>query len=289
MQLIKRLVPALVILLIACASFAQKMPPQNIRRVVVTSRYDIAEGKRTDKSYAIQSVFIDSLWRKHTYLHWEGNDVKNYEWHYYIGKQLNTIFTFRNKQFCLQQDFTYNADSLKSTETIYRISPGDTAKHVTLAYTYSGKYPIKVEATATNGKRAWLTTSKFDAHGTEILRKVKASKGFVPLDSIMVLTQKPTYDSLGRQASLFTTKKKVNGKLIVESYKYTYNKKGLLETLTELTPSGAVKKRTKYEYNEVNLLKFISTYDANDVLIDYLAKRYELYPTLVRTARIIEY
>ena len=78
------LVVLLLVLFLVNAE-AQNRPPQNVRRVIVTSRYEVKDGKRTINSRAIKQEIKDSLDRVHTILFrdYETLGVYRYIWHYY--------------------------------------------------------------------------------------------------------------------------------------------------------------------------------------------------------------
>lgn len=271
---------------------AQNRQPQNVRRVIVTSRYEIKDGKRTSKSMAIKQEIKDSLDRVHTILNrdYETQTVMSHTWHTFEGKQVVRTDEFVNEKLRVTRLFTHTSDSLLATETIFRVNPGDTAFYVKLAYTYGQlRKPIQVDAVDVRGKRAYRSKSVYDSRGTEIKRTVKVKREFTPLDSVVSLTDAPAYDSAGRIISEVITKKYINGKTTVVSYRYGYNGKGLMSTVEEVYPSGSVKLRKTLEYNDKGMVKFISVYDSNSTLVEYYAKRYELYPTRDRRNQIIEY
>lgn len=289
---IKALFSTSMLVILSVAVLAQNRPQQNIRRNVVTSRYEVIDGAKTAKYRVVHQEILDSLNRKHTILEWDFNtgQVYAYVWHVFTGMQITQTCTFRDTLLRVRQDFTYNADSLLANETIYRVTPGDTAYYANLTYTYQGKNPVQVEAKNLQGKRIWRTKSVFDIHGTEIKRTVKAKKGFFPLDSIISMVCTPSYDSLGRVIANSSTTKYFTGKQRVTHFKYTYNDKGLLNSITELNGNGIVLYRIENAYTPNGKLKFISRFNSQDVLVDYRAIRYELYPTNDRRRnRIIEY
>lgn len=286
-----RLLGFIILLFFSSASIAQNRPLQNVRRNIVTSRYECIDGKKGTKYRAVHQEILDSLSRAHTILEWdfETGDVYNYVWHIFTGNQITTTCTFRDKMLRTIQNFSYGPDSLLQIETIMKVTPGDTAHYATLYYSYAGKNPVQVEAKNFKGQRICRTKSTFDHNGTELTRRVKAKSGYIPLDSISNLTCIPTYDSIGRKVSETRTTKFFGGKQTTKYFTYGYDDKNLLTSFAEINAVGKQMYRVANEYNSKGKLKFISRYNADDVLVDYCAIRYELYPTRDRRNRIIEY
>lgn len=288
-----KVTPLVVVLLMVSLmnAEAQNRPPQNVRRVIVTSRYEIQDGKRTVNSRAIKQEIKDSLDRVHTILfrEYETQRVYRYIWHTYEGRQIVRTDEFDNEKLFRYSLFTYTPDSLIATQKVYMVNTGDTLHYVTLTFKYQNRLPIQVDATNSKGKRVYRTKSVFDTYGTEIQRQVKASKGYVPVDSIMSIICKPVYDSLGRKVAETITKTYSDGRKVVKSFRYEYNKKNLRSAVEELDQSGNLITRTTLEYNDKGMLKFISVFNSEEKLIDYQALRYELYPSRDRRQQIIEY
>lgn len=271
---------------------AQNRPPQNVRRVVVTSKYIVENGKRTSKSRAIKQDIKDSLDRIHTiiYRDFETQTIVRHIWHTFSGKQIVGTDEFEDGKLFRFRIFTYNTDSLLAKQDVYMVKPGDTAFYVSLNYTYKDRNPIKIDAFNSKGKRAYKVRSTYDSHGTELIRKVKTYKNYIPVDSIINLTCTPTYDSLGRKVNEQISKTFADGSKFEREYKYEYNKKGLLSAIEEYAPDKRLIQRKTLEYNSKGILKFISIYNSDEVLVDFYALRYELYPTADRIRnRIIEY
>lgn len=285
--------PFVVLLLIVCSVQieAQNRPPQNVRRVIVTSRYEIKDGKRTINSRAIMQEIKDSLDRIHTILFrdYETQQIYRHIWHTFEGRQIVRTDEFADEKLFRYSLFTYNPDSLIASQKVYLVTPGDTVHYVTLLFKYQNRLPIQVDAINSKGKRVYRAKSVFDASGTELMRKVKTTKGYTPIDSIMSLACNPVYDSLGRKIAETISKTYSDGKTEVKTYKYEYNKKNLRSAIEEFDQSGNLVKRTTLEYNDKGMLKFISIFNSDGKLIDYQAKRYELYPSSDRRRQIIEY
>lgn len=288
-----KVTPLVVLLLMLCLvnAEAQNRPLQNVRRVIVTSRYEIKDGKRTINSRAIKQEIKDSLDRVHTILFrdYETQGVYRYIWHSYEGKQIVRTDEFASEKLFRYSLFTYTPDSLVATQKVYLVNPGDTVHYVTLSFKYQNRLPIQVDAHNSKGKRVYRTKSVYDNYGTEILRQVKVSKGYIPVDSIVNLSCKPTYDTLGRKVAETITKTFADGRKEAKSFKYEYNKKNLRSAVEEFDSAGKLLSRTTLEYNDKGMLKFISVYNSEGQLIDYQALRYELYPSLDRRKQIIEY
>lgn len=281
----------LVIVLFFNSLFAQNRPLQDIRRVIVTSKYEIKDGKRTGVSMAVRQEIKDSMDRVHTILirDYTTQRITSHTWHTFIGKQVVRTDEFVNEKLMYYKLFTYTSDSLIDTETIYMVSPNDTALYVKLKYKYKNRKPVQVNAVDSKGKSAYSTKSVFDINGTEITRKVKVKKTFAPIDSVIERAVSPVYDSVGRISSETIKVKLVGGKGVTQKFNYGYNKLGLLTNIEEFDEKGNLMYKKTLEYNDKKMLKFISVYNANNGLIEYYAKRYELYPTRDRRNQIIEY
>ncbi len=281
----------LLMLLTPNLLFAQNRPLQDIRRVIVTSQYEIKDGRRTGVSMAVKQEIKDSLDRVHTILNrdYTTQRITSHTWHTFKGKQIIRTDEFVNEQLKYYKLFTYTSDSLIDTETIYMVSPDDTAVYVKLQYKYKNRKPVQVNAVDSKGKSAYSSKSVFDDIGTEISRKVKAKKVLAPLDSIIERTISPLYDSIGRVSSEIIKIKFVDGKVQIQNFNYGYNKLGLLTSIEELDEKGSFMYKKILEYNDKRILKFISVYNVNNELTEYYAKRYELYPTRDRRNQIIEY
>lgn len=271
---------------------AQNRPPQDVRRVIVTSKYEIKNGQRTSKSMAVKQEIKDSLDRVHTILNrdYTTQQVISHTWHTFNGKQIVRTDEFANEKLKYYKLFTYNADSTIATESIYMVNPNDTALYIKLTYKYNNfRKPIQINATDLKGKKAFQTKSVYNAKGTEVKRTVKLKKNYVPLDSVISLVNVPVYDSVGRISAEVITRKFSNGKTLTESFRYGYDKAGLLSSVETLDGTGKTLTKKTLEYNNKGMLKFISVFDANNTLTEYYANRYELYPTRDRRNQIIEY
>ncbi|HNV51645.1 MAG TPA: hypothetical protein PKM28_02030 [Tenuifilaceae bacterium] len=281
----------LVTILFFNSLFAQNRPLQDIRRVIVTSQYEVKDGQRTAKSMAVKQEIKDSLDRVHTILNrdYTTQRITSHTWHAFKGKQIVRTDEFVKEQLRYYKIFTYTSDSLIDTETIYLVSPGDTVLYVNLKYKYKNSKPVQVNAVDFKGKSAYTSKSVFDSKGTEISRKVKVKKTFAPIDSVIERTVSPVYDSVGRISSETIKVKLVGGKGLTQKFSYGYNKLGLLTSIEEFDEGGKLLYKKTMDYNDKRMLKFISVYNANNELTEYYAKRYELYPTRDRRNQIIEY
>lgn len=281
----------LVIVLFFNSLSAQNRPLQDIRRVIVTSQYEIKDGKRTGVSMAVKQEIKDSVDRVHTILNrdYTTQRIISHTWHTFNGKQVVRTDEFVNEQLKYYKLFTYTTDSLIDTETIYKVIPGDTALYVKLKYKYKNRKPVQIDAFDLKGKSAYSSKSVFDSNGTEVSRKVKVKKTFAPLDSIIEKNIAPVYDSLGRISSETIKIKFFGGKTHVQKFNYGYNKLGLLASIEAFDEKGNVLYKKTLEYNDKRMLKFISVYNSTNELTEYHAKRYELYSTRDRRNQIIEY
>lgn len=271
---------------------AQNRTLQQIRRIIVTNKYEIVDGKHTDIGMAIKQEIKDSMGRVHTIFNrdYATQRVTSHTWHTFNGMQVIRTDEFVNEKLMYYRLFTYNTDSSIATETIYRVNPTDTTLYVTIAYKNNNfRKPIQIDAVDSKGKKAFQSKFVYDSKGTEIKRTVKIKNGYVPLDSVLSLKNTPVYDSLGRIFSEDIIRKYHNGKKETERFKYGYDKVGLLSSIEMLDKDGKLILRKKLEYNNKKMLKFISVFNANNNLIEYYVKRYELYPTRDRRNQIIEY
>ncbi len=271
--------------------FAQNRPPQNVRRVIVTSRYEIKDGKRTVNSRAIKQEIKDSLDRTHTILFrdYETQRIYRHIWHTFDGLQVVRTDEFEDEKLYRFSLFTYTPDSLVATQKVYLVNEGDTLHYATLRFKYQNRLSVQIDAINSKGKRVYRTKSTFDSNGTEIVRRVKTTKDFVPVDSIMGVTCNPTYDSLGRKVAESITRSFSDGRKESKNFKYEYSKNNLRSVVQEFDPSGNLLTRTTFEYNDKGKLKFISVYNPEGKLIEYKALRYELYPSRDRRQPVIEY
>lgn len=293
MKLGKSILVFFFILFLSLSGFSQNRPPQQVRRVIVTSRYEIKDGKRTAKSMAVRQDIMDSLYRVHTILYRDYNtqQVIAHVWHTFEGAGRLPVKTqeFKDGNLFRTTDFSYSPDSLVLSKTVYYITPGDTLLYATLKYRYEGKNPVRIDAYNASGKRIYRVNSTFNNKGLELLHEVKKlRKGFLPVDTIISLKNTPAYDSLGRLVYIETERKFADGTKTVQRYKYSYNKQNLKDTIETLDANSKVIYRKTMEYNK-GKLKFISIFDKDGVLIDFEALRYELYPSRNRQNRIIEY
>lgn len=281
-----------VIILLPNFLIAQTRTPQDVRRVIVTVKYEIKNGRRTNNSMVVKQEIKDSLNRIHTILNrdYTTQEVVSHTLHTFNGKQIVRTDEFANEKLKYYKLFTYNADSTIATESIYMVNPTDTALYIKLSYKYNNfRKPIQINATDHKGKKAFQAKSVYDAKGTEVKRTVKLKKSYVPLDSVINFVNIPVYDSDGRISAEIITRKFSNGRTVTESFRYGYNEAGLLTSIETLDAAGKTIIKRTLEYNDKEMLKIISVFDGNNVLIENLAKRYELYPTRDRRNRIIEY
>lgn len=292
MQRYLNIVAMMLCLGVAQCAYAQVgyRPLQNVRRVVVTFKYEVHNGKRTGNSCVVRQEIKDSLNRLHTILDWDCHSaqVKDYVWHTFNGSKIVCTQTFRNGQLIMQQDFTYSPDSALIAERITHVTNDDTALYATVRYTWRGNTRTAV-AFGPKGKRVWRSQSTYNSNGIEISRKTKISRGFAPLDSIAVLRRHVAYDSLNRLTHEQIEEKRTDGRLTKRTIAYSYNTKGQLFERTVSDANGQVQYSERMEYSNGGALKTISKFDAQGVLIDYHFKRYEVYPTADRQQRHFEH
>lgn len=279
------------LLLLCLNSFSQRLP-LDVRRVIVTNKYVLKDGKNTNVFFPIYQEIFDSLGRLHTEIDFDFPDryPHNYKWHTFKGKQIVKTEVFENEKLKFVKSFTYTQDSLISTEIDRSIGINDTVI-LTLSYKYNTqKKPILIEAKTIQNKIAYTVKSKYDSNGSEISRSVKMVKGYCPFDSILKLTNKPKYDSLNRLISNVVSIEKMNKKKGIRSIQYSYDNKNNLIQMRQLDKNGKQISREERIYQEKrNRLMSIKYYNASDSLVMWLAKRYEIYKTKNRTEQVIDY
>ena len=282
-----------IFLLSVFFSYSQNRPPQDIRKVTVTLRYVLENGKKTENYWAVYQEIYDSLGRLHTEIEYDFNDhyPHNYTWHYFAEKQKVKTDFFRNEKLAEIHTYSYNADSLLIKNTIQRVTARDTSVYLVISFKYNDmKKPVLTEALTGKGKLAYRSSSKFDLSGTEISRKVKVKAGFSPLDSLTRIIRIPFYDSLNRLVSEKITITDLFKNKTTTVITYSYNKKGDLSEIIRKDINGNLISREERLYQELrNRLGQIKYYDQNNVLVKHLVKRYEIYKTKDRRERIIDY
>ena len=271
---------------------AQDRPSQQIRRITVINKYEIVDGKKTSKFRAIGQQFYDSLGNMHTItkLNYETGRIEGYTWNTYKDGKLLKSVEFLADKFQSKKVYTYNADMQKDNEVVYNIVNNDTVVVRISQYQYSknGK-PIKIIVTDAKRKKLITQTFTYDIKGQEIIRKVKATKGFVPSDSIKELKNTPKYDSLGRLESELILIKYFGGKQENKINSYAYNEKGQNIKKIESDLKGNTTLIYTYRYNNSGRIIEQSKLNAKEQYIESLAFRYELYRTSDLRYREIEY
>lgn len=274
-------------------AIAQNRPPQDIRRVTVTFQFQIENGKYTDTFKVVNQEIYDSLDRCHTEIDYSLIDQypHNYRWSTFNNKFKTKTEIFINEKLSSIEEFSYNPAGLLDKKLIKNVNSTDTSLFRVYTYTYdSNKNPIEVTVKTKEGKIAFSSKSTFDSKGKELTRKVKVKKNNYPQDSIIKLISVPIYDSIGRISSDKVTVTKANKPAQKKEIKYTYDQKGNLILVRELDATGKqiCREEREYQYTR-NRLSMIKTFDANDVLVKMISKRYELYLTKNRKERVIDY
>lgn len=276
---------ALLLFTIAICNFvtAQTRSPRNVRRVITTLRYVIENGQQKEQSYVIEQELYDSLNLKHTDIFFDGKDhyPHNYKWFDYKGGQLYKTQIYENEKIKQEIEYIYSSNRI-AQQIIKNISPPDTSIYLTLHYTYNevGK-PTKVVAKNAQGKSVFTSTSKYDINGLEISRKVKAKKHIFPQDSIISRSSKPAYDSQGRLSAQKVNTIYSDKRIKAVEYRYTYDSKGNRTGILTLDEKGKQIAREEMLFHEKheNRIMQIKYFDANDLLVDSITKRYEVYQT----------
>ena len=272
--------------------FSQKRPLQTIRRVTVTNQYVFENGKQTNKYVAVYQEIYDSLDRLHTEIEYGIKDFypHNYIWHTFNGTQKVKTEYYKNEKLESIEEFSYNTDNLISKKVVKKVSPGDTSILYIISYKYeSKKNKIEENATTTEGKLAYSSKSTYNDKGKELTRKVRVKKNLFPQDSILKLVDTPVYDSVGRLIAEKISFNKVNKVNIQKNFKYSYDKKNNQVGLLELDLNGKQIRREERFYNfSRNRLSSIKYFNSDDVLVNMIAKRYEIYHTNDRRVREID-
>lgn len=283
----------LTIILVNINSQAQQRPPQNIRRITVTSQYLLENGNKTDKYWTVYQEIYDSIGRLHTEIEYDFKDhyPHNYNWHTFNGKQLIKSDFFENEKLKIVKNYSYTRDSLVDQEIIKFVKSGDTSLYIKLSYKYNKlRQPIGVEATGINEKNAYKSKSVYDSNGNEISRSVSIKKGYSPLDSIIKLSCEPSYDSIGRLVENKVSSVKTNGIKTNISIKYKYDKENNIIEISHFNKNGKqISREERIFQPSRNRLIYIKYYNSEDHLIKWLEKRYEIYRTENRRAREIDY
>ncbi|GEM_PF-1465451 len=271
---------------------AQTRPVQDVRRVIVTIGYAIENGQQKDSKYAIEQELFDSLNRKHTEIVF---DIKDhyphcYKWHYYKGKERVKTQIFRNEKMAQILEFTYKNNQVNQ-QVVKTVQSKDTSILYILNFTYnSSGNPTKVTAKNTQGKEVYTSSSKFDSKGHELSRKVKTKGNIYPQDSILRLASKPVYNTVGLLASDKIKTSYINKQKQNIEFRYIYDDKKNLTGITKLDEKGKQLSREERIYHskiEGRIIQ-IKYFDANDVLIKSITKRYETYRAHDIMSRTIE-
>ncbi|KAB2869026.1 MAG: hypothetical protein F9K37_09005 [Bacteroidales bacterium] len=283
-----------IVALILLPSFlvAQDRPSQQIRRITVTNKYEIVDGKRTSKFRAIGQQFYDSLGNMHTTtkLNYETGEIESYTWNTYNDGKLMKTVAFLADKFQSKKTYTYNSNKQVDQEFVHNLVNTDTVvvRISKYEYTNNGK-PSRIIVTDSKGKKLCTQTFTYDIKGQEVKRKVKAVKGFVTSDSIMELKNTPKYDSLGRLESERLLVKYFGGKQENKIYTYTYNPKGQNIKKVESDFNGNTTLIYTYRYNNSGRIIEQNKLNAKEQYIESLAFRYEIYRTADLRYREIEY
>ncbi|NVO08545.1 MAG: hypothetical protein HXX16_01155 [Bacteroidales bacterium] len=280
------------ILTVSTQISAQTRPVQDVRRVIVTTSYVVENGQQKDLNYAVEQQIYDSLNRMHTEIEFDLKDhfPHNYKWHSYNRMERIRTLVFRNEKMTQVLEFSYK-NNLVNQEVVKTVQTNDTSILYILNFTYnSSGNPTKVIAKNTQGKEVYSVSSKFDAKGHELSRKVKTKANVCPQDSILGLSSKPVYNTAGLLAADISKTSFANKKSQVIEVRYTYDNKKNLTGITKLDEKGkqiSREERTYHSKIEGRIMQ-IKYFGANNVLIKSIAKRYEIYPVNNIYSRTIE-
>lgn len=271
---------------------AQTRAPQDVRRVTVTSKYDIVDGKKTNQYKTIQQDIYDSLGHKHTVVHFNPTTGKidGYTWNTFQDGRLVSVEEFCNDKLLKKIEYTYTSNSLVDKEKISTTMGQELAINLILKYTYNAaQKPVKVVATSGKGKKAYTLKAEYNSNGVEVKRKVSVKKGFMPQDSILELTNLPKYDSIGRVVSEQIYIKCANGRLVNTVNSYSYDKQGNISQKTESDKSGNLLYTYSYKCNSKGRVIVVDKKDASGKLVESFAYRHEVYPKSNISQREVEY
>jgi len=275
---------ATAMIFINIASHAQQRPQQNIRRIIVTFQYELEKGDKTNKYWAIYQEMFDSLGRLHTEIEWDfiTHQPSKFQWHTYNGKQVVKTQFFVNNKLQMIKDYTYTKDSLISQEVVTKVNPGDTSKY--LIINYGGyntfKKPEQIEAKSANGNVAYKAKYTYDSKGNVLTLKVKVKKGIYPLDSIVEMNCIPQYDSIGRIKRNHISTLKYGKSFDIKNFRYTYDKNNRAIGISITNDKGLLISREEKVYDpNRNRIQQIKIYNSSNILVKWLAWRYELYKT----------
>lgn len=283
----------LFIFIFSHIAIAQNRPPLDIRRVTVTNRFEIKDGKNAGQAWPVYQEIYDSLGRRHSEIEFKFQSSYPYKfrWHTFIGQSIVKSEIFEYEKLLMIKEFTYNSDNLVLQETIKMVKPADTSIYMIINYQYDKQNkPVLIEAKTKQGKKAYRLKSTFDSKGNEVSRVVDVKLGYFPLDSIIKLTSKPIYDSIGRLKSNLVSTTRVGNKTTIYSYNYQYDKRNNVIGITILNNQGSQISREQRFYEESrNRIAQYKFFDSNDMLTVFLGLRYEIYRTKGHKIRELDY
>ncbi|PKP37748.1 MAG: hypothetical protein CVT98_05745 [Bacteroidetes bacterium HGW-Bacteroidetes-15] len=269
--------------------FGQAVKPQNIYRVTVISQYGIENGKYTSNSIPIHQQIYDSLGRLHTEIDY--NPItrypNNYRWHYFDGSTKLKSEFYLNEKLSRTEEYDY-ANNLMNELRVFKVNESDTSLTLRVLYTYNSNN-LLAKATGYNsaGKKGYTATYKYDSNGNEVERKVKGKRA-TPPDSILYLKRTLEYDSLNRISVENITITKEGGPQSTNQIIYKYDGNNNIKEKQINNINGKQIKRKEYVYRPDQRIQRQSTFDAENILIDFRAYRYEIYKTSDRRTRILE-
>lgn len=283
----------LFLLIFSYLSTAQNRQSLDIRRVTVTNRFIIKDGKNAGEAWPVYQEIFDSLGRRHSEIEFKflSSYPYKYRWHTFKGQSIVKSEIFENEKLLMIKEFIHNSDHLVQQETIKMVKPADTSIYVIINYQYDKqKKLVLIEAKTKQGTRAYRSKSTFDSKGTEISRAVDVKTGYFPLDSIIKLKSNPIYDSIGRLKSNLVSTTKAGNKTTIYNYIYQYDNRNNVVAITILNNQGSQISREQRIYEESrNRIAQYKYFDSNDKLAVWLGLRYEIYRTKGRRVRELDY
>ena len=290
---LKYVLSFLFLFIFSYLAVAQNRQPLDIRRVTVTNRFVIKDGKNAGETWPVYQEIFDSLGRRHSEIEFKflSSYPYKYRWHTFSGQSIVKSEIFEYEKLLMIKEFTYNNDNLVLQETIKMVKPADTSIYIIINYQYDKqKKPVLIEAKTKQGKRAYRLKSTFDSKGTEISRVVEVKSGYLPLDSIIKLKSNPIYDSIGRLKSNLISTTKAGNKTTIYNYIYQYDRRNNIVGITILNNQGSQISREQRFYEESrNRIAQYKYFDSNDRLTIWLGLRYEIYRTKGHKIRELDY
>lgn len=272
----------LIILLIffGCFGHSQERPKQDVHSQRIVAIYELVGNKTTGNSSTVTQYLLDSLGRCHTEIDYDlTSTIRYYRWITFNGMNKIKVQTFVDNKLVRVDSSVYDHNGILLKRFLFFPSEVGRESYVE-KYSYSNiNLLVSLVATTEKKETAYKATYTYDAHGVEVLRKVKTKRGY-PLDSIVGLKRVVEYDSVGRVKNEKLEKVIVGGLKSKEWIAYKYTKKGQVEEKRFLDENGKTIYRIELLYRDDNSIWQEKTYNSEENLIKMLAWRTEVLPKL---------